>query len=668
MTAPVTKVFLATDSLAAGTVTGGDEIFTINSFGTFYEVHTFSTTGTATFTTDVPLEIEALLVGGGGGGGADTVSISPAAGGGGGGGGVASFATALAPGSYEIVVGAGGAGGSGGNGGNGGVSRIGPSTAPLVSVLGGGGGGSGYDSAGSNGASGGGGADGGAAGLGTAGQGNNGGAGVNALGGGGGGADQVGQNGSVSAEKGGDGGAGRLSAITGIGRYFGGGGGGSVRGFFKLPGAGGLGGGGAGGSTERSEDTNFGRGVPGEPNTGGGGGASSGSTFVRPPGAPGGSGFVAIRYKLTLEEISADAKSVSVRRGRSDQLENFDAGAVSVTLNNFDRQYDPAAGPIVAPFGESMKPRRGIIVTSDDVPIFTGLVEDWNIEYDLGGNHTATVLGSDAFTILASINLERVQNSVELSGARVEKVLDLPSIIWPSDLREISPGKTTLQADIISDEQGDEALAYLQQVEISEPGALFIGKDGSLIFRDRADLQLDPVSFFSDDGTGLPFSTISVSYGIEEMKNRATVSIANEGGSSTVTNEKSIQDYGLIDFTIDDSLVLTVLQAKDLAAYLVNSFGEPQVRVDALSVNLGDLDDAKKAEILDLELGDVVEVFFTPSNIGDRIAQKAVIDAIEHEVSPLEHVMSFNLSDSPRIGLILDSVDFGVLDVNKLGF
>lgn len=379
-------------------------------------------------------------------------------------------------------------------------------------------------------------------------------------------------------------------------------------------------------------------------------------------------GTVTSEFPLTgdiLEEVTADVRTVSVRRGRSRALERFDAGAAVVDLRNDQRKYDPAAGTAVTPFGASMRPRKQVVIDTNGERIFSGVVEDWDLEYSLDGDHIASVSVTDEFAVLAQQVLPPFAVDVQSSGDRVSAVLDRPSVAWPEGRRDISQGKATLGTAPIGPDTS--VLDYLQQVELSEPGALFIARDGRIVFRGREDFQVDTDFTFADNGLGVPFQDIAISYGIEEMRNRVTVELADEGGTGTAVNNASVVEYGPIDFGLSDSLVSTVVQAQNLADYLANVFGDPQVRVDALSVNLSGLTGPQVTQVLGLELGDVVRVLFTPSGIGDQINQVAVIDAIEHEIAPLQHVVRFSLSEA-RIGFTLDSAELGVLDVNKLGF
>ncbi|MFA6006869.1 MAG: glycine-rich domain-containing protein [Candidatus Paceibacterota bacterium] len=274
----------ATDN--QGTVT------TYTSGGQTYRVHTFTNTGSVTFT--VPssgvTSVKVLVVAGGGGGGKNGVT-SWVDGGGGGGGGVVGggpsngYSYAVTPSqSITVVVGAGGAGATGSTNTNGGDSQFGT----VVATGGGKGGSQAFTWAGSDGGSGGGAASAGSqsGGNGTSGQGyNGGGAAQNNGGGGGGGAGATGSNGSDAAA--GVGGIGTTTAISdGVTTvYYGGGGGGSSD--LQSGGSGGLGGGGAGGTS--------GAGTAGTTNSGGGGGgATEGGA-----GGGGGSGIVIVSYPIT---------------------------------------------------------------------------------------------------------------------------------------------------------------------------------------------------------------------------------------------------------------------------------------------------------------------------------------------------------------------------------
>jgi hypothetical protein len=268
----------------------------IGTDGTYW-YHAFLSNGT--FTPQVGLTADVLVVAGGGGGGRTV-------GGGGGAGGLLAFTgQSLTATGYSITVGGGGSGGTSASvaGTNGVDSQFG-----ALTLVKGGGGGASYSTGASTGGSGGGGSyNGGSApgGSATSGQGFAGGAGLGSndvAGGGGGGAGAVGAAGTTgSAGNGGVGSSAYSSwgAVTGTGQnvsgtyYFAGGGGAGSNSNWAgatTAGTGGLGGG-ANGRSLASQ------GVPtaATANTGGGGGGSGGSGDTS-NGGNGGSGVVIIRY------------------------------------------------------------------------------------------------------------------------------------------------------------------------------------------------------------------------------------------------------------------------------------------------------------------------------------------------------------------------------------
>ena len=378
-------------------------------------------------------------------------------------------------------------------------------------------------------------------------------------------------------------------------------------------------------------------------------------------------------YKLAgdiLEDVTNDVRSIAVRRGRSRELERYQAGAATIDLDNSARKYDPAAGTAITPYGASMRPRKAITVSSAGLPVFTGVVDDWDLDYRLEGNHIASVKATDGFVFLAQQEIQPHTATAGTTGERIVDILDRSEISWPAAKRNIDGGVATLQADAIggtADPQAVNALQYLQKVDEAEQGALFIAADGVLTFRDRSTLQILTTTKFADDGTGIPFSNIEASYGSEELRNRITVTRLN-GGTATAEDATSIAAYGAIDYEIRDTLLADDGQAQDLADLILARYKEPLLRIDSVEVVLNALNDAQTAEVLALDLGALVQVLYTPSGIGNPIDQFVRLDSIEHTIDPAQHRVRLSFSQGEPPALVLDSTTFGILDTNTLGF
>jgi hypothetical protein len=105
-----------------------------------------------------------------------------------------------------------------------------------------------------------------------------------------------------------------------------------------------------------------------------------------------------------------------------------------------------------------------------------------------------------------------------------------------------------------------------------------------------------------------------------------------------------------------------------LADRIVARFAEPLLRVNGIEVVLNDVSPQEQADVLGLELGALVRVVFTPSGIGDPIDQFVTLDSIEHAIDSFNHRVRLSFSQGEAPALILDSLTFGLLDVNTLGF
>ena len=304
------------------------------------------------------------------------------------------------------------------------------------------------------------------------------------------------------------------------------------------------------------------------------------------------------------------------------------------------------------------------MIDRDSEVIYTGLIEDWNFNYDVSGQSLAEVSASDGFTLVANQTRTAGTATAQATGARVAAVLT--EIGWPLTQRNISVGQATLDADVVAADEN--ALNYLQKVETSEPGALFIGKAGDFTFRDRADLQTY-TSGLTFGGTGIPFTGMGVVFGVEELLNVSSVTFTAAGviaGTAIATDAASQTAYGTIDETID-TLLASSADAGGLAAYRVGTLSQPKYRIDAITISLEGCTPAQALQVLDVELGDVATVTWTPNSIGSAISQIVTVDQIAHDAAPDRHDVTFTMSETIA-AFILDDAIYGVLDDDILGF
>ena len=363
-------------------------------------------------------------------------------------------------------------------------------------------------------------------------------------------------------------------------------------------------------------------------------------------------------------DVSEFVRSVSVSRGKSRQLDRFTAGNANIELNNNSRAFDPQN--LSSPYYGQIIPKRTIKVATGGSAVFYGVVDDWNLNYDLSGLSVTTADCVDGFTLLAQRALSAHTATSELSGARINAVLDRADVDWPTDLRDIDAGAQLLQADVVDD--GANALEYLQLITDTESGSIFIGKDGDLVFKDRT---VAPVSagqvIFADDGSGVEFSEVQVVYSSELLYNYIQIERAS-GGTAIATDSDSISNYGQQALIQTGLLMNSDDDAESLANYLLNQFKQPEYRFETLSVQLEALSSADQSDVLGLEIGDVCEIKFTPNQTGSQINQYATIIAVAHSIQPFSHRITFGFQTLDYASLVLDDLEFGLLDDGHLGF
>jgi hypothetical protein len=251
------------------------------------------------------------------------------------------------------------------------------------------------------------------------------------------------------------------------------------------------------------------------------------------------------------------------------------------------------------------------------------------------------------------------------SGARITQLLNDPSVSWPIQDRSIETGDSILTEDVIPAETN--ALTYLQSIEVSEPGQLFIGKDGSLTFLERNSPTAMTGIIFADDGTGIKYTNLQVTYGSELLYNEVIANSSLLSLTSTKTDTESQTSYGISSLTVD-TLLDSQSELDNYATYLVGQYAEPEYRFEALQIDLLAQSDSVKDSLLGLELGQVAQVIFTPNNIPPAIQKYARIVGIEHSVSPEAHQVVFRFATIDTLGFTLDSPALGRLEVNRLAW
>lgn len=425
---------------------------------------------------------------------------------------------------------------------------------------------------------------------------------------------------------------------------------------------------------------------------------------------------VTLYFDGVATDVTAFVRSVSVRRGRSRELDRFSTGTAAVVFANEDRRFDPlySAGPY---FGKIL-PRLRVSIATDGVSVFDGVIEDWNLEYDLSGRSEASISCVDGLALLAQTALNEFTNTQQTPAERISTVLARPEVSY-SGAVNLDPGFNVLQADIVAD--NTDTLTYLDKVVATDLGRFFVDGAGVLRYRDRtagitssprvvfgaeSDPYIQQLSTLSqsvlwfdaasplplrvdDDAKAqvilqeatlwfdasspdyiapvVPFSDVAIELGSEFLFNR--IQITRAGGVVQVaTDDASVDKFGIRTYSTDGLLFLGDSETAEFADFLASLYSEPDIRVAGHTVLLHGLSAVLQSYMLRLEIGDVVRTVWTPNNVGQAFDSLSLIEGIEHRVGIDRHEMVVQLTPFSSAGFILDDPNRGLLDTSELTY
>jgi len=364
----------------------------------------------------------------------------------------------------------------------------------------------------------------------------------------------------------------------------------------------------------------------------------------------------------TFFDISDRCFSFNIQRGRNDYTRPFSAGTGTFTFRNLDGYFDPDNPTGLA---QGIKIGRRVLLTINPGTIherllYVGFITDISLSYDLSGEATCTFSTADALSILAQQQIaDGTTFPQQTTRERFDAVLQLPEL----DYVFVSGGSAGLSTCAAGNAAGN-ALSYLNKVITTEQGAMFVDREGVLLFRNRSDVLNVPTETFDDTGIGLNYQGIERSVPSLELYNRLQ---ANRSGEDAVVRESATSPnrFGIRFLDLGEVLFATDAEVTEMLDYAMVKFASSRPRIASITTMLDDKTAATIADIVTLELTDAVTVKFTPpGTIG--ITVQASIEAISHQCTVGgKWLVTFGLAPRGNY-LILDDVELGKLDQNAL--
>ena len=366
---------------------------------------------------------------------------------------------------------------------------------------------------------------------------------------------------------------------------------------------------------------------------------------------------------VTFVDFTSLVESVNITRGRSRQLDQFNAGTATIAFNNDSQILNPSN--TASPYYPFVLPRCPVQILANGIPIYTGLITDWNLDYDISNQDMMYASCSDQFTVLANQALNAVTPSAQATGARINTVLDLSEINYQG-ARAIDTGSSTLGAYAIS--QDTNCLNYLQLINTSEQGYLFMSANGTLTFKGRSSV-LNPVAgaTFNTDGTGLPYQTLVNQFGDELLYNYI-VTQSPAGAVQTTSDANSVALYQAQQYALTNLLNSTTTEVAGLGNYLLGKYKNPVLRFTGLSTQMSALSTANQNIVLSLDMtsiATVVKNFVVGTPATET--QTLIVSGISHNITPGSHIVSYTFeSTDGNAYFTLNDAIFGTLSTTNL--
>ena len=365
-------------------------------------------------------------------------------------------------------------------------------------------------------------------------------------------------------------------------------------------------------------------------------------------------------------DISDQVNKVTIRRGYNLLQEQFQAGTATVRILDQNGDWNPT-NP-ASPYYGLLVPLRKVRISADDSFLYSGYTTAYNYTWDKEQNiGYVDVELSDAFRLfnMSSITTVTGATAGETTGNRITDILN--TIGFPTSMREIDAGSTTVQADPGT---ARTSLQAIVNMEFSEQGGFYCLPSGDVRFISRSAIQAKSganPTFFSNDGTGIGYRNIVTALDDKLIIN--TTSITRAGGTAqTASNTASQIKYFPHSYTATDLLVQTDAQALDIARAYTATRAETTLRVDALTLDLNTADYAAgTTAALTLDFFDTIRV----KNVG---VDGTVIDktlqcmGVSHEITPGTWNTTFVTSEPIIDSFIIGSSLYGIIGTSVMTY
>jgi hypothetical protein len=402
---------------------------------------------------------------------------------------------------------------------------------------------------------------------------------------------------------------------------------------------------------------------------------SQGATFGFPftigdpiNGVIGVSQFASSEVPEPVIDLSSQTRQITIKRGRNIMRDTYEAGTCTVRVIDQDGSFNPQnVNSVYFPFLTPLRKIRVAATTpTTQAFLFSGYVTDYKYTYPVGQElGYVDISCADAFRLFAMANVTTVASATagQTTGTRIDKILD--QVDFPSSMRIIDAGSTTVRSDPGVTRSSLEAI---QVAEFTEQGAFYVRADGEVEFKDRADVvgSLAPAPIDFDQTTGIPYSNLRFAFDDKLIINQATMKRYEALTSVSASNTDSVAKYFPHGMNVQNLIAETDAQLQDVANIYVATRAETTIRIDAMTVDLLD-PNVPTDTMIGLDYFDNVKITNVQPD-SSTIVKELQVQGLAWDITPNSMKCTITTLEPIVEGFIIGSSTYGIIGQSIMGY
>lgn len=217
-----------------------------------------------------------------------------------------------------------------------------------------------------------------------------------------------------------------------------------------------------------------------------------------------------------FQDVTAFVKQVSINRGRQNRFRDSTGQPGTATIQIEDSDYRFSLVNTGSPYWNASKDRlgfelnSGVRISRNGTYLFTGIITQYNQVIENPNRSVVTINCSDDLFALNNFKTPALTAVAQRSDERIAAVFDEASLFTRPGQRDLEVGEANLGTAPI--DESTSVLEYLQRINNSEQGRIFIKADGTFAFDRRLIGELQDLDAVLSDagGTAIPYSSFQI--------------------------------------------------------------------------------------------------------------------------------------------------------------